>query len=301
MAPLTLALTIYTFYANVYAYMSEKPTPTGQDPSLIAGNTAELKQAVMMDQDAQEWHSRMDTLMADGARIITFRGAGTVNGIDPTAAAAATEAITGYISEIAEAGTPVAIMFDGDEDNREKPDVGSVFGAIADAFKDNPNVVAMTAQTKGWYYPKSEGGVLESANDTTYETYVFPDDMPGSHAALTQSEALAQYPGYEQVFVGPAGPIAFSQLQDVNDKAVARSSEAGQMRVTVLETPINHELDQVFQGQLEAAGDDEARAKVQTKIDQRAAHPYGALFTPQGELAFEPSQYPNLDIQVNRV
>lgn len=281
--------------------MSETPTPTGQDPSLIAGNTAETEWAIMMNQDAREWHNRVDTLIAEGARIITFRGAGTVNGIDPTAATAATEAITGYISEIAEGGTTVAIMFDGDEDNREKPDVGSVFGTIADVFKDKPNVVVMTAQTKGWYYPQPEGGALESASSTPYETYVFPDDMPGSHAALTQSEALAQYSGYEQVFVGPAGPIAFNQFQDVNDKAAARSSEAGRMRVTVLETPINRELDQVFQGQFEAAGDDEERAKVQTKIDQRAAHPYGALFTPQGELAFEPNQYPNLDIQVNQV
>jgi hypothetical protein len=190
-------------------------------------------------------------------------------------------------------------MFDGDEDNREKPDVGAVFGAVADALKDKPNVVAMAAQTKGWYYPKSDGAALESANGTPYETFVFPDDMPGSHAAVTQSEALARYSGYEQVFVGPAGPIAFNQLQDVNDKAVGR--EAGPMRVTVIETPLNHQLDQVFQGQLEAASDDTARAKVQAKIDQRAAQPYGALFSPEGELAVQPNQYPNLDIQVNQL
>lgn len=281
--------------------MSETPTPTGQDPSLIVGNTAETERAIMMDQDAHEWHSRVDALMAEGARIITFRGAGTVNGIEPTAATAATEAITKYVADATEAGTTVAIMFDGDEDNREKPDVGAVFGAVADAFKDNPKVVPIAAQQKSWYYPKVEGGALESATGTLFETYVFPDDLPGSHAALTQSETLAQYPAYEQVFVGPAGPIAFNQLQDVNDKAAARPDEAGQLRVTVLETPINHELDQVFQGQLEAAADDEARAKVQAKIDQRAAHPYGALFTPEGELGFEPNQYPNLDIQINRV
>lgn len=281
--------------------MSEKQTPNGQDPSLRTGNTTEVKRAIMMGHDAKEWHARIDALMTDGAHIITFRGAGTVNGIDPSAAHAAIETMTNYISEIAENGTPVAIMFDGDEDNREKPDVGAIFGTVADAFKDNPNVIPMTAQTKGWYYPKSEGDALESASGTAYETYVFPDDMPGSHASLTQSEALAQYPGYEQVFIGPAGPIAFNQLQDVNDKAGARSSEAGHMRVTVLETPINHELDQVLQGQLEAAQDDEARAKVQAKIDQRAAHPYGALFTPEGEPAFEPNQYSNLNIHVDRV
>lgn len=279
--------------------MSEKPTPPGLDPSLIAGNTTELKKAVMMEKDAHQWHERMDALMADGARIITFRGAGTVNGIDPTAATAATEAITSYISKMAEDGTTVAIMFDGDEDNREKPDVGAVFGAVVDALKDKPNVVAMAAQTKGWYYPKSDGAALESANGTPYETFVFPDDMPGSHASLTQSEALVRYSGYEQVFVGPAGPIAFNQLQDVNDKAVGR--EAGPMRVTVIETPLNHQLDKVFQGQLEAASDDAARVKIQAKIDQRAAQPYGALFSPEGELAVQPNQYPNLDIQVNRL
>jgi len=279
--------------------MSENINIPSQDPSLITGNTVEHKQATMMEQDAHQWHERMEAPMADGARIITFRGAGTVNGIDPTAAKVATEAITKYVSDIAEDGTSVAIMFDGDEDNREKPDVGSVFGAVADALKDRPNVTPIAAQTKSWYYPKSEDAALESANGTLYETFVFPDDMPGSHAALTQSEELARYSGYEQVFVGPAGPIAFNQFQDVNDKATGR--EAGAMRVTVFETPLNHQLDQVFQSQLEDASDDATRAKVQAKLDQRSAQPYGALFSPEGVLAVRPNQYPNLDIQVSRV
>jgi hypothetical protein len=278
--------------------MSEKIKTSSQDPSLIAGNTAELKQATIMGGDAHQWHERMDALMADGAHIITFRGAGTVNGIDPTAAMAATEAIKNYVSSLAEDGSTVAIMFDGDEDNRDKPDVGSVFGAVADAFKDWPSVITMAAQTKGWYYPKTEGAALESANRTPYETFVFPDDMPGSHAAVTQSEALAQYPGYEQVFVGPAGPIALNQLRDVNDKAAGR--QAGPMRVTVIQTPLNHQLDQLFQDQLVAASEDEARKKLQAKIDQRATYPYGALFSPEGELITQPSQYPSLDIKVIR-
>lgn len=192
-------------------------------------------------------------------------------------------------------------MYDGDEDNRNKPDVGAIFGTVADTLKDNPSVVPIAAQQKSWYYPDTEGGALKSAAGTLFETYVFPDDLPGSHAALTQSEALAFYPGYEQVFVGPAGPIAFNQLQDVNAKASGCSHDAGQLRVTVFQALINHELDQVLNDQLEAAKDDEAQAKIQAKIDQRATRPYGALFTPQGKLDFEPSQYPNLDIQVNRV
>lgn len=266
--------------------MAETFHPSSQDPSVITGNKTEQKQAVMMEQDAHQWHERMNALMADGARVITFRGAGTVNGIELEAANAATELIASYVANLAKDGTTVAILFDGDEDNRQKPDVGSVFGGVADVLKDMPNVIPMAAQTKGWYYPKTEGAPLESATGTHFETYVFPDDMPGSHASVTQSDALARYSGYEQVFVGPAGPIAFNQLQDVNDKAEGR--ETGPMRITVIGTPLNPNLDQVFKSQLDSAADNTAREKVQAKLDQRAAQPFGALFTPTGEFAVQP-------------
>ena len=72
------------------------------------------------------------------------------------------------------------------------------------------------------------------------------------------------------------------------------------MRVTVIQTPLNHQLDQLFQDQLVAASEDEARKKLQAKIDQRATYPYGALFSPEGELITQPSQYPSLDIKVIR-
>lgn len=258
------------------------------------------EQAVMMELDGHQWHTRMNALMAQDARIIAFRGAGTVNGIDPTEAEAATTLLTDYVSNIAKDGTTVAIVFDGDEDNRQKPDVGSIFGGIADAMKNVPNVVAITAQTKGWYYPKTEGGVLESATGTPYETYVFPDELPGSHSALTQSEALASYRGYEQIFVGPAGPIAFNQLKDVNGKAQGRSSEVGPLKVSIVETSINAELSEGLRQQLEAAGDDTARAKIAAKIDQREAQPYGALFTKEGQFAVDQNEYSNLAFQVGK-
>ncbi len=256
------------------------------------------EQATIMELDTPEWNTRVDSLIAQDAYIIAFRGAGTVNGIDPAAAEAATAQLATYVSGLAESGNTVALMFDGDEDNRQKPDIGSVYGSLVDSLRDKPNVVAITAQTKSWYYPKTEGGVLESASGTPYETYVFPDDLPGSHAALTQPEKLASYPRYEQVFVGPAGPIAFSQLADVNNKAANRPADAGPLHVAVIETPNNGGLTEGLQRQLDGAQDEATKAKIAAKIAQREELPYGALFMSDGQFAVNPAEYPGLDFQV---
>jgi len=253
-----------------------------------------------MEADHAEWDRRVDALIAQDAHIITFRGAGTVNGIDPSAAAEATEQLRGYVSQLAEDGTTVALMFDGDEDNRDRPDVGAVFGALVDSLQNKPNVVALAAQKQNWYYPPKEGGPLETATGTPIETYVFPDSVEGEHAAMTQSTTLAKYGKFEEVFVGPAGPIAFSQLKDLSEKAVSdRSDELGPIPVTIIPTANNGELDQVFRSDLAAAGDDEAkRAKVQAKIDQRSGQPTGALYDAGGNLTISTDAYPKLALQV---
>lgn len=196
-------------------------------------------------------------------------------------------------------GTPVALIFDGDGDNRQKPDIGSVFGSLADSLSENPLVTAIAAQTEGWYSPSVEGGAIESATGKPYETYIFPDDLPGSHASLTQSSALVSYPNYEQVFVGPAGPIAFNQLEDLNSKTTGRPEDAGPVKVTILETPNNPELDFELTSQLNtAANDEQKKAKIQAKIAQRKEQPYGALFTKDGKFSLDVSQYPNITFNV---
>lgn len=268
---------------------------TSQNNNLEPKST---EQAIIMELDAHEWNTRVDSLIAQNASIIAFRGAGTVNGIDPAAAEAATYQLANYVSGLAETGNVVALMFDGDEDNRQKPDIGSVFGSLVDSLKDVPNVVAMTAQTRSWYYPTIEGGTLESATGAPYETYVFPDELPGSHAALTQSEKLAEYPGYQQVFVGPAGPIAFNQLADVSSKTTSRPVEAGPLHVAIIETPNNGALSEGFRQQLNATEDETAKAKIAAKIAQREEQPYGALFTPDGQFAINPAEYPGLAFEV---
>lgn len=259
--------------------------------------------AVMLEQNPQAWEDRMNAFIAQDARIIAFRGAGTVNGIDPAAAQKSTEMIVDYLSQSVEDGTPLVLMFDGDEDNRAKPDIGSVFGSVVDSLADKPNVFAVAAQTKGWYYPKAEGANLETATGMPIETYVFDgQDLEGkalAHDDFTQSEMLAGYKGYEQVFVGPAGPIAFNQLRDTSDKAEAsRLAEIGPLTVTVIEAPNNAALDVTLQEQLSAAKDDAARAKVQAKILQRTEQPYGALCTQAGEFSVDTAQFPGLAFQI---
>jgi hypothetical protein len=266
-----------------------------------AGTEAKTKpantEAKMLGLDIQPWHDRAEELKKAGTRIIAVRGAGSVNGIDPGEADRAVALLQEKVAGLVEAGTPVALMYDGDGDSREKPDVGAVFGKLADAFKDNPSVTALAAQTEGWY-GEPDNGPIKSATGTPFETYVFDDGLPGAHDSLTQSPALVEYSGYEQVYVGPVGPIAEKQLGDVSTKAALRDAEAGPVPVSIIETKNNAALDQQLQAQLEAAADDTARAKVQAKITQRESQPYGAFFTPDGELALDKTKYPAISFDV---
>lgn len=240
-------------------------------------------EAVMMDVDSKEWHARIDELLDSGTTMITFRGAGTVNGIDPLAAEAAASLVNEKLAELIESGDPVALIYDGDEDDREKPDIGAVFGMVADNFKDAPNVTALTGQREDWYYPKVVGAKLESANGTPYETYVFPNEMPGAHKELTQSDKIVQSPNYRQIIVGPAGPIAESQLKDVSDRAVNRSPDLGPVKIDVIETRNNPALD---------------AASNEAQMEQRRTYPRGALFTNEGQFKPTTESYPGLEFSV---
>jgi hypothetical protein len=267
---------------------------TGQNPVEIVN-----PEATIMGPDLRQWNEKTEALMARGARVIVLRGAGTVNGIEPAAAQEATALLSEYVNDVTSDGRPVALMCDGDSHNPEKPDIGSVFGGLVDDLADNPLVTAVVAQSKGWYSPRTENGAIESASGRPYETYVFPDDTPGGHASLTQSDTLVAYPNYEQVFVGPAGPIAFNQLGDLSQKAAAqRPPEAGEVKVTVIATPNNPAVDGELHAQLGAAADEQVRAKVTAKLDQRAQQPYGALFTPTGEFSVDTNQFPGIEFAV---
>jgi hypothetical protein len=274
----------------------------GENPTAKAWAAPETEQptpakAEIMDEDGEAWHEAMREHMANGDRIIAFRGAGSINGIDPADLEKRTTAIEQdleqWLSENPD--RKVVLMFDGDEDNRERPDIGAVFGIIGDKFADNPRVVLRAAQKQSWYYPKTEGGNLETANGTQILTNVFPDSTPGEHSAFTQSDELVNYPNYEQIFVGPVGDIAFGQLKDASDKA----HDGRRVKVFLHATKNNSGMDAVIAQNLEnarATGDEGKIAKFTDQQRQRADFPYGKFFDKQGRQTIKPSDYPGLDM-----
>lgn len=74
-------------------------------------------QAQRIGLDLKPWENRMRELIDAGATIITFRGAGTVNGIAQEAEAKAVAGIRDAIIELRGKGVPVVLMYDGDGDN----------------------------------------------------------------------------------------------------------------------------------------------------------------------------------------
>ena len=252
-------------------------------------------QATMLGEDLTQWHARMEGLMAQGARIIAVRGAGTVNGIERKAAQSMTATLEEYAHDLSAEGQPVVLMFDGHKDNPTRPDLGSVFGHTVHMLRDDPNVTAICAQTKSWYSPKDEGDCLRTAEGHPYETYVFDDSVPGGHAALTQSEQLVNYPGYEQVIIGAAGDIAYDQLNDLSRKATDRK-----VKVTVFKALLNPDpaIDEGLRAKLEQEQDPAKQAAIQRKLDQRRDLPFGALFTKDGGLIDEVRDLPGVRIEV---
>lgn len=257
-------------------------------------------EAHMMDEAAQEFHSRMAEYMQEGRDIVVFRGAGTKNGISPSAVEQVTSLIKRDIQERINSGRKVVIMLDGDADDRGRPDIGAIFGIVADAYAENGDVSAIAVQKRGWYYPQVEGDVLRSAFGAPYETFVFPDELPGSHSALTQSEELARYDKYSQVFVGPVGEIGSAQLSDLNTKAEGRG--VNKVPVRIIATANNEGLTEHFQNDLRIAqqqGNESAVVKHKTTLRQRRDQPYGAFYSANGKLTLDPREYGNLDIIVD--
>lgn len=274
----------------------------------VLSSEVNVEHAVLLDTDLQPWHERMEELMAAGARIIAFRGPGSVAGIEPAAAEAMRAELHKYITDITADGTRVAIIYDGDDDNRERPDIGSLFGTLADSLADNPEVTPISVQTSSWY-EEHDGVSAASATGHRYETYAFDADLPDiepslkarrglAHSALTQSDALVAYAGYEQVVVGAAGPIAALQLQDLARRS---AYNARPVYVTILSSSINPAMDEELRYRAENDPDESRRVQAIERLARRERLPYGALFTSDGEFALDPTRYPNVVFNVTLI
>ena len=157
------------------------------------------QQAIRLGRDLRPWEERIAQLIADRAIIIAVRGAGNAFGIEQSHAHFATIMLWQHAHDALLLGHRVALIMDGDPDRPGRPDMGGVFGNMADLFnRDGGNRVTLLAAQKTAWYEEPEGRPIVSANGTPYETYVFDDDLPGAHSALTQSDQLVSYGGYLQ-------------------------------------------------------------------------------------------------------
>lgn len=251
-----------------------------------------------VDEDGSKWAQTQESLISRYKHIVALRGAGTNNGIDTTAATKLVEEkLIPRVRSYLEDG-PVAIIFDGDGDDLNKPDIGFIMGRLRDAFssESEDKVTFVAAQKKSWYYPPKKDGNLSNANGKEYKTTVFPDGkFPGDHNSFTQSEILSNAPGYEQWYIGASGPIASEQLGDLNGKV-----KDGERKVVMFRAPINADLSTAMQEKLrlaQEAGDEVKVKKFQGVLTQRQ-NKYGGHFDNEGNFSIDRSQYDKLDFEV---
>lgn len=273
---------------KINAISAERGQTPEQPPELAAFET-----------DGSVWEALQEELILNYQHIIALRGAGANNGID---AKAATELLEQkLIPKIKEylATSSVALLFDGDPDDPQRPDIGYIMGRLRDEFIDEPDekITFVTAQKESWYYPTSEGAALTNANDLPYQTIVFKDhQFVGDHDSFTQSATLANAAGYEQWYIGASGDIATNQLRDLNDKIF--SDDLGE--VTFFPAPINLNLTEMFEQKLQLARENQDTAAIEKfeKILKQRHNRFGSHFDDNGMLSIDASEFPRLKLEV---
>lgn len=281
--------------------MNQKDYPPNLEVAASAGLqliTKSLRDGkAILETDQSSWDLITAYLIFNNFHIIALRGAGSVNGIDPDEANSAVDVLKDAIANSRESGQKVAILYDGDADSLEKPDIGYIMGRLLDLFGNDPgSTLFLAAQKQGWYFPAEAGGNITNAGDLQYVTYVFPNDAhPGDHNSFTQTAQLVATDQYEQWYIGASGDIATSQLADFNNKV----PEDARRTAVILRASINHELDRVIQTKLEQATAEDNQplvAKLQKQLAQRQQK-FGAHWDNEGNSTIDDSDFPNLNIQ----
>jgi hypothetical protein len=275
-----------------------KREPGGADRS-SSWNVPPLKEAIV-DPDGSAWDKRAEEIVEKYKHIIVLRGAGSVNGIDKQAADGLLEKqILPRVREALENGG-AAVMFDGDPDSPDAPDIGYIMGRIADELKQESEERAalITAQKKSWYYPSEPGKNLANSQGVQYGTYVFEDGkFAGDHNRFTQSDKLVNASGFEEWYIGASGPIASEQLADYNEKV---SGEGGRKQKAVMfRVPLNEALTEGINAKLadaREAQDEKKIAKFEGALEQRR-NKFGVHWDNGGRSTINVNDYPRLDFE----
>lgn len=264
----------------------------------VESRESEPYSRAIFDADGSLWGGRSKELIQRSAHIIALRGAGSVNGISrKDADQILIDQLIPRLNGMLDDGE-VVVMYDGDSDSPEKPDIGYVMGRLRSTFGDacKGRIRFIAVQKRSWYKPEHVQDPLSNAEGEPYETYIFPDNtFANDHSAFTQSTLLANSNKYEQWYIGAAGPIAAEQLKDLNTKV-----SSGTRNVTLFLAEVNGDLDAQLESDLKKAteaGETKEVEKIKTHIKQRSKR-FGSLFNNDKSLALDPKQFQNLNIAV---
>lgn len=227
------------------------------------------------------WREEVEQpVIEHGHRVYGFRGTGTTGGMPQEAADRALETIIFPRLYRDLKDSDVLCVFDGDEHNPARPDIGYIVGEVLHEFRpktkgQRQRLKVCEAQQYGWY-PEGKRSNHTNAYGEPYPTYVFEADYPGAHNAFTQSETFARYPRYGQLVIGAAGLIAAGQMEDYWRKA------RGDVRIELIRAHVNEAVDADISHQLAQAATTARAEKLRRMQEQREQFPYGMLMTSDG-------------------
>jgi len=247
------------------------------------------------DGTGRLWDEVMRTMLMESSHIIALRGAGSHNGISVADAAMIVEReLIPRIDKYLQDGG-VSIIFDGDDDDPEYPDIGHIAGRLRDYFDGKVDFYAV--QKLSWYrYSKDLPAMrpLHSWSGNPYRTVLFPDDIfAGEHDHFSQNRTLTRSHKYEQWYVGACGEIATRQLFDYS---VGVKRGHGHKAI-LFKAPVSAEQEKVILQRLEESTDPERTKRLLNSLERRREYPYGTLFTPEGGFIWD-ERLSNIRIEV---
>jgi hypothetical protein len=134
-----------------------------QQTTLMVQSTEAPARAHCIGSDLKLWQKRMTPLTSEEAVIMTLRGAESINVIDSTVVSKVVAQIHEYIIAVRPTERPFALLCDGDGDIRPNPDIGSIFGELADCLAEDKSIFFISAQSEGWFGPVDRTDAMKSA------------------------------------------------------------------------------------------------------------------------------------------
>jgi hypothetical protein len=282
----------------------------------MAGN---ITGNVVLDTDGSYWEKQIDLMLAGESVVIALRGAGSFNGIAVDDASSLAAWINIEIASMIARNQNVTIIFDGDNDDPEYPDIGNIAARIRDHFGNG--ICFYAVQTLGWYKYRSElprMRPLHTACGNKYHTVLFPDNVfPGAHDHFSQNARLARSSKYQQWYVGACGEIALKQLADYSEKAgdspgphravifraqvskaqedkVRRKIDENIRTIASLAAQVSMGVDAAIKRSFEL---EQQTQRLSGALVRRAEHPYGLLCDKDGTFINKP-YYRNLELAI---